>query len=140
MKSIRLANGVARPLLVKRAGGFMKKFALTITLIMVLASVFASLSQAKVSDFNSLIEDNISAQKELHGQIRKQVKETQAALQESPSVDPADMVVDVEKTEYNTPTSEKLLKFKKEKNQRSVSRKKQMDRISQELDDASSSF
>ncbi|MFN8790372.1 MAG: hypothetical protein ACK5Y2_02840 [Bdellovibrionales bacterium] len=118
----------------------MKKFALTITLIMVLASVFASLSQAKVSDFNTLIEDNISAQKELHGQIRKQVKDTQAALQESPSVDPADMVVDVERTEYNTPTSEKLLKFKKEKNQRSVSRKKQMDRISQEFNDASSSF
>lgn len=119
----------------------MKKFAMTLSFMMVMASVIASLSFAKVSDFNALINDNISAQKELHGEVRKQVNATdQAFRNDAEKREASSMVVETDSTQINSPTSEKMLKFKKEKNQATISRKKQLDRVSQEFDDASSSF
>lgn len=119
----------------------MKKFAITLTAIVVLASVAASLTWAKVSDFNALINDNISAQKELHGEIKKQVQASDQAFRDSlEKREASSMVVESDQTQINSPTSQKMLKFKKEKKQATVSRKKQMDRISQEFDDASTSF
>lgn len=119
----------------------MKNFATTISLAMVLASVFANIGFAKVSDFNSLINDNISAQKELHGEIRKQVKATDQAFRESlENREASSMVVETELPQINSPTSQKMLKFKKEKKQVTVSPQKQLERVSQEFDDASSSL
>lgn len=97
----------------------------------------SSFSNAKVSDFNSLIIDNISAQQELHGEIKKQMKNTDQALNPSKveSRSQAAVFVDLESDQINTPTSSKLLKYRKENSAKSVSAKKQMDRISQEFSD-----
>lgn len=118
----------------------MKQLAVTITFTMTMASVMGSLSSAKVSDFNALINDNISAQKELHGEIRKQVQTTENALHGEEEREASSMVVESDMTQINAPTSSKMLKFKKEKRSLTVSRKKQLDRVSQEFDDANSSF
>ena len=104
-----------------------------------LALGLSSFSNAKVSDFNSLITDNISAQQELHGEIKKQMKDTDQAMKtskgDSNSRRQAAVFMDLESDQINTPTSSKLLKYKKENSAKSVSGKKQMDRISQEFSD-----
>lgn len=102
-----------------------------------LALSLSSFSSAKVSDFHSLITDNISAQQELHGEIKKQMKATDQALNPSKgdSRSQAAVFVDLESDQINTPTSSNLLKYKKEKSAKSFSAKKQMDRISQEFSD-----
>ena len=102
-----------------------------------LALGFSSFSNAKVSDFHSLITDNISAQQELHGEIKKQMKVTDQALNPSKveTRSQAAVFMDLESDQINASTSSKLLEYKKEKSAKSVSAKKQMDRISQEFSD-----
>lgn len=107
------------------------------TVMGVIILTFASLSQAKVSDFGSLINENISAQKELHGEVRKQMRVTQESLNPGPATT---MVVESDQRNINTPTSQKMLRYRKETASKSVSQKKQMDRVSQEFNDASTSF
>jgi biopolymer transport protein ExbB/TolQ len=107
----------------------------TVTAVVILT--VASFSWAKVSDFHSLINDNISAQNELHGEVRKQMKATRESLNPGPA---STMVVESDQTQINSPTSKKMLRYKKETASRGVSQKKQMDRLSQEFNDASSSF
>lgn len=118
----------------------MKQLAVTITFTMVMASVVGSLSSAKVTDFNALINDNISAQKQLHGEIQKQVDTTNTAFRGEEKRKASSMVVESDTTQINAPTSSKVLRYKKEKRTLTVSRKKQLDRVSQEFDDANSSF
>lgn len=96
-----------------------------------------SISQAKVADFQSLITDNISAQNELHGEVRKQMKVTQESLNPGPA---ATMMVESDQTQINSPTSRRMLRYKKETAAQKVSQKKQLDRVSQEFNDASTSF
>ncbi len=114
----------------------------TLTKVIVISgTLLASGAWAKVSDFNSLINENISAQQELHGEIRKQVKTSSQAFRDARNKQEATtMVVESDYTNINTPTSARMLKFKKEKAQKTVSHKKQMDRVAQEFDDASSSL
>ena len=107
------------------------------TIAGVLVLTFASLSWAKVADFHSLITENISAQNELHGEVRKQMKVTQDSLNPGPA---ATMVVESDQTQINSPTSKKMLRYRKETAAKTVSPKKQMDRLSQEFNDASTSF
>jgi hypothetical protein len=97
----------------------------------------ASLAQAKVSDFGDLIQENIAAQKELHGEVKKQMNVARESLNPGPATT---MVVESDQTQINTPTSKNFLRYKKETTAKSVSTKKQMDRVSQEFHDANSSF
>ena len=97
----------------------------------------ASLSMAKVADFQSLISDNISAQKELHGEVQKQIKVTRESLNPGPATT---MMVESDQTQINSPTSRRILKYSKETTTKNASQKKQMDRVSQEFNDASTSF
>ncbi len=94
----------------------------------------ASVSFAKVSDFHSLITDNISAQNELHGQVQKQMKVTRESLNPGPA---SSLVVESDQTQINSPTSQKMLRYRKEAGTKSVPQKKQLDRLSQEFNDAS---
>jgi hypothetical protein len=101
-------------------------------------SVFvAAPAQAKVSDFGQLIEDNISAQKQLHGEVKKQMNVARESLSPRPV---SKRIVEGEPAQINAPTSQAFLRYKKEKVVREFSGKKQLDRLSQELDDANSSF
>lgn len=97
----------------------------------------ASVSQGKVSDFHSLINENISAQSQLHGEVRKQMKVTQESLNPGPA---QQMVVESDQTQINSPTTKKMLRYRKEVSSKTASQKKQMDRLSQEFNDASTSF
>jgi hypothetical protein len=136
---------LALGLLNRKAGGYMKKgisfmfkMGTVISTVMgLLVITFASLSWGKVSEFHELINENISAQKELHGEVRKQMHVTEESLNPGPA---STMVVESDQTQINTPTSKKMLKFKKESLSRNVPEKKQMDRVSEELNDASVSF
>lgn len=107
------------------------------TIAGVVVLTIASLSSAKVSDFHSLINENISAQNELHGEVRKQMKVTQESLNPGPA---ATMVVESDQRQINSPTSKRMLRYRKETASKNVSQKKQMDRLSQEFNDASSSL
>ena len=119
----------------------MKRLILTSLGIGSIALIVSSFSLAKVSDFNALIEENVSAQKELHGEIKKQMNTTTQALQPQGSDSKATAVfVDQDSEQVNTPTSSRILKFKKEKSLKSVSQKKQLERISQEFNEAESSY
>lgn len=107
------------------------------TVAAILVLTIASYSFAKVSDFHALINENISAQNELHGEVRKQMKVTQESLNPGPATS---MVVESDQTQINSPTTKKMLRYRKEVTVKNVSQKKQMDRVSQEFNDASSSF
>lgn len=116
----------------------MKRLILTTSGIGILALTLSSFSVAKVSDFNSLIDENISAQQELHGEIKKQMNTTSQAFQKTRSHETsqtASVLVDEASDQINTPTNNKILRYKKEKNQKSISEKKQLDRISQEFNE-----
>ncbi len=99
--------------------------------------MMGSISMAKVADFKSLIVDNISAQNELHGEVKKQIQVTRESLNPGPA---ETMVVESDQTQFNAPTAKRMLKFSKETSMKNASHKKQMDRVSQELNDASTSF
>ena len=114
----------------------MKKILMLLTLVGTFTLALSSFSWAKVSDFNALINDNISAQKELHGEVRKQMRVTQESLNPGGA---STMVVESDQTQINTPTSKRMLQYKKETSQKTPSQKKQTDRVSQEFNDASSS-
>lgn len=120
----------------------MKRLILTTLGIGTLALGLSSFSVAKVSDFNSLINENISAQQELHGEIKKQMNTTTQALQGTPdsSQSQAAVFVDDSVEQVNPTTSRKMLRYKKEKSAATFSRKKQMDRVSQEFDEADSAY
>jgi hypothetical protein len=119
----------------------MKRFILTSLGIGSMALIVSSFSMAKVSDFNALIEENVSAQKELHGEIKKQMNTTTQALQvKAQGSQTAAVYVDDSSEQVNTPTSSKILKFKKENNRKSVSQKKQLERVSQEFNEAETSY
>lgn len=107
----------------------------------ILGSIIASISMAKVADFNALINENISAQKELHGEIKKQMNTSEQAFRESlEKREASSMVVEGDLSNVNPKTSKKMLQYKREKSMKSVSQKKQMDRISQEFNDADAEF
>jgi hypothetical protein len=120
----------------------MKRLILTTLGMGTLALTLSSFSSAKVSDFNSLINENISAQQELHGEIKKQMNTTTQALQGSTNGSQAQAAVFVDDSveQVNPTTSSKMLRYKKEKSAQSISRKKQMDRISQEFNEAESAY
>ncbi len=98
----------------------------------------ASLAHAKVDNFGDLIQDNISAQNELHNEVRQQMKVTRDQLK--PGQAATVVVDDGGRTQINTPTSKRMLRYRKETAAKQVSKKKQMDRVAQEFDDANSSF
>lgn len=117
----------------------MKKIIIKTLGLSFLALILSSFSSAKVSDFHSLITENISAQQELHGEIKKQMKHSDQAFKDEGTQQEgsqqAQVWVDDSSDQVNSPTSTRLLRYSKEKSAESVSRKKQMDRISQEFSD-----
>jgi hypothetical protein len=115
----------------------MKKMIIKTLGLCFMALGLSSFSNAKVSDFHSLITENISAQQELHGEIKKQMKQSDQAFkgdsQQQERSQQAQVWVDDSTDQVNSPTSTRLLRYNKEKSAKMISRKKQMDRISQEF-------
>ena len=97
--------------------------------------LFPILGQAEVSDFNSLINENAKAQKELQTNIENK---TIGAVK---SLDPAEhKIVVVETESYNVPTSGRTLKFKKEIHQYQAPAQSELKRIAEELKAADRSY
>lgn len=82
------------------------------TMIFALSMLIAAGASAKVSDFNSIIEENTQAQKQLYKEVRKESDETRTAL-----VIPDEghnTYVETPGDAVNVPTSKKFLRFSKE--------------------------
>lgn len=102
-------------------------------LVLVLLSVVLGVSaQAKLSDFNSIIDDNARAQNQLHANLTNNLKETKIAVQKESK---ERFVVDSSGT-INVPTGKKFLTFAKEKNFFRASEKLADKRLAAEVDSA----
>lgn len=104
-----------------------------ILLIMLVSQVV----NAKVSDFNALIDDNVAAQKQLHTEVKTSVDETRTALNEgkNPTV-----IVDHDSDSLNVPTSKNMLRFKKEIVEHQVKDKQAQKRLANEFQSADMEF
>ncbi|MGZ3770538.1 MAG: hypothetical protein ACXVCP_00725 [Bdellovibrio sp.] len=104
----------------------MKKQVL-VTILMIVPSF----GFAKVSDFDSLITENVKAQAELHSTVKNNVRDTRDAVANSNR----ERIVVVENPgkSYNAPTKADLLAFKKEKSHYRASEEKQFERLANEI-------
>ncbi len=79
--------------------------------LFVLVSIKA---QAKVSDFNALINENIESQKALHQEVQTQTEITRQALRDGKEAKEVLVVENQGDESINVPTRKDLLRFKKE--------------------------
>lgn len=101
-----------------------------ISLVMVVASGFTT--HARVSDFNSMINENTQAQKELQKNVSQNIQELRIAQQKNVKTEVASTISSEEPT-YISPTKKGFLKFKKEVSNYRPSEKKQYERLAEEL-------
>ena len=98
--------------------------------ILLLALTFTLTAQAKVNNFNNLIEENSRAQNELHTDLKQNLADTQVAVQ----VEKNDrFVVDTAGT-INVPTRKSFLTYRKNKTDYSTTTSEAQKRLAQELD------
>lgn len=95
---------------------------------------------AKVNDFNALIADDTTAQKELHSKLKKQVysqKEIDARnnLVRTKKADKNRDVVflDDEGSQVASPSNDKYFRYKKESKQKTTNPRKNQHRVAKEL-------
>lgn len=101
----------------------MKKLQVILAVMMI-----SAVSQGKVSDFNSLISENIKSQNELHKEVNGNMQIVKEDLRNK--VQPQKILV-VETESYNAPS--RKFKFKKETKYFQASDKKNMDRFASEM-------
>lgn len=105
----------------------------------ILVLTFLSFAQAKVEDFNSIINEDIKAQKELHKEFKKNIaqenKEVSRQLNEELDSARKKEVIVLENTqsEYIAPSSNQFLKFKKEIKQKAPNLRKNQHRVAKEI-------
>ncbi len=87
--------------------------------------------QAKVNDFNSLIEENSKAQKELHTDLKQNLNDTQAAVKAVKQ----DYIVEAADT-INSPTKKSFTAYKKAKTDYRAADKMEQKRLAQEIESA----
>jgi hypothetical protein len=101
--------------------------------ILVLISLsIAFTAQAKLSDFNDIIEENVKAQNELHSNLTTNLSETKLAVQDEKR---ERFLVDSSST-INVPTKKSFLTFAKEKNYFRASEKQAKKRLAVEVESA----
>ncbi len=88
-------------------------------------------AQAKVSDFNALIGENIKSQKQLLKEVRSDALADQKTAVVKVS-DESSQTVAEESNEVNVPTNKAMLKFAKEQNNSKIS-KKSKERLAKEF-------
>lgn len=107
----------------------MKKVNLVIALVLM-----SQIGQAKVSDFNSLIGENIKSQNVLHKEVNDSMNVVKKELNDS---SPQNIVV-LEAQSYNVPS--RKMKFKKETKYFQASDEKNMKRMATEVKDSNQGF
>lgn len=101
--------------------------------LIALITLVPTLGFAKIADFNELIQDNMTAQSELHAEVKGNIK----TVQDDPSnVRQRIVVVEGTSGSYNAPTREDMLAFRKERTYHRASEEKQFDRLATELSTA----
>lgn len=98
-----------------------------------LTILLALTTQAKVSDFNSLIEENSKAQAELHTNLKDNLELARMAVQKESQ---EKYIVDRSSDTTVVPTSKSFLTFAKEKKYYRASGAAQQKRLAQDLSDA----
>lgn len=98
-----------------------------------LTTAIALTAQAKVSDFNDIIVDNVNSQKELHTNIKTNLNEVRAAAQNKRE---RIVIVDNTKESINVVTDKDFLRYKKELKYYRPSAKAAQERLASELDNA----
>ncbi|MBC7466601.1 MAG: hypothetical protein H7256_11475 [Bdellovibrio sp.] len=101
-------------------------------ILMVLTLGFVLNANAKLSDFNDLIEENSKAQNDLHASLTENMKDTQVAVQKETR---ERFLVDSSST-INAPTKKSFLTFSKEKDYHRASEKQAQKRLAVEVDSA----
>lgn len=89
---------------------------------------------AKVSDFNSMITENMSAQSQLHNSVKANVGAARLATKPRSGNDRI-QVVEADSDTYNSPTSKKALTFHKEKFQKE-NQEADFERLANEINQA----
>lgn len=111
----------------------MKTKTFTISLIL----LATSWSQARVSDFNNLIRENIKAQDSLHQEVKGNVNLVKKDLHQREA--PAKLtVVETDAAQFSAPS--RKMKFTKEVQQFRPSARKQLDRTANEFSEAEQDF
>ncbi len=101
-------------------------------LIVTMALVIPMSGFAKVSDFNSMISENMQAQGQLHSAVKENVDVARIAKKDRTT---RSIVVEANET-LNVPTSKGMLTFEKEKRHSKSAKKVEMDRLATELNEA----
>lgn len=101
------------------------------TIILLSVIVSSSLSFAKVTDFNSLIIENSSAQSELHSQIQASVADAKLAVREAAIA--GGKTISVASETVHVKTKADFLKFGKEKKYYKASDDKNEKRLAEEI-------
>ena len=102
--------------------------------LMIMMMVVSQVSQAKVSDFNNLISENIKSQDALHKEVNTNMK----VVRQEPKNAAREKIVIVEAQTYNAPS--RKLQFKKETHFYQASDKKNMDRLAAEVQQMNQEF
>lgn len=100
------------------------------TLTLALSLVFTLIANAKLSDFNQLIEENSKAQTELHTSIKNNLEETQVAIK----FEKRDRFVVDNADSINVPTRKSFLTYTKSKVDYRKSAANGQKRLAQEID------
>lgn len=106
-----------------------------LSVAMIIASTATGLAKTKATDFNDIIEQNNSAQKAMHSQIKQNMDETQALVATLKAERAEVVVASDENNSINVPTNKDMLKFTKEKQRFQPSRAESDKRLAQELED-----
>lgn len=83
------------------------------TMILTLSLMIGAAASAKVADFNSIIGENVRAQRQLYKEVKAQSEETREALAETPG-EKTQVVVETPGDAIHVPTSKQFMKFRKE--------------------------
>lgn len=105
--------------------------------LVILMSIYSLGVQAKVSDFNALINDNMKEQSQLHNDVKTSVGETQAALNPKES---STVMVETAQASINSPTGKNMLRFRKEMVSHETSERTLEKRLANEFKDADMEF
>lgn len=107
------------------------------TSALLIALLIPTLGQAKVSEFNALIKENVDAQNQLHQELKQNMDETKTALQDAKT---KGNIVWVESSSYNVQPNKGILKFRKEVKAHQPSNKRQFQRLVHEFSSMDKEF
>ncbi|MFZ4402686.1 MAG: hypothetical protein ACOYOK_01175 [Pseudobdellovibrionaceae bacterium] len=97
-------------------------------------------AQARVADFNNMINENMEAQDKLHKTLKSNIKSTEQALNQKLTKEKT-VVVESESPSYNSPTKKSLLTVRKEKEfHRGTPMKQKLEKIANEVNSSDKSF